>query len=142
MRLLEDLRRIEGGEVVSQKEGDYPSAAGNPADEQVRPPKRPWEDMARDGEPPAPIVHYDVSTVLLLSQWCLVETQRQMADRSSSPHTHPYPDEQAQSTAEQDMQIIRNKRQSSTGGAAPGQQKNKYRKRSVCASICQYGAAL
>ena len=29
------------------------------------------------------------------------------------------------------MQIIRNKRQSSTGGAAPGQQKNKYRKRSV-----------
>ncbi len=29
------------------------------------------------------------------------------------------------------MQIIRNKRQSSTGGAVPGHQKNKYRKRSV-----------
>ena len=29
------------------------------------------------------------------------------------------------------MQIIRNKRQSSTGGAANAQQKNKYRKRSV-----------
>lgn len=29
------------------------------------------------------------------------------------------------------MQIIRNKRQSSAGGAQPGQQKNKYRKRSV-----------
>ena len=128
MRLLEDLRRIEGGEDVSRKEGDYP-AAGNPADEQARPPKRPWEDMARDGEPPAPIVHYDVSAVPLLLR-CLFETQRQMAGRSpSSPH--PHPDEQAQSTAEQDMQIIRNKRQSSTGGAAPGQQKNKYRKRSV-----------
>ena len=38
---------------------------------------------------------------------------------------------QAQSTAEADMQIIRNKRQSSTGGAANAQQKNKYRKRSV-----------
>lgn len=36
------------------------------------------------------------------------------------------------------MQIIRNKRQSSTGGAAPGQQKNKYRKRSVRASICHW----
>ncbi|KAM5537247.1 hypothetical protein V8D89_009180 [Ganoderma adspersum] len=117
MRLLEDLRRIEGGEAIPRKEGDYPAAAGNPADEQVRPPKRPWEDMTRDGEPPAPIVHYDT------------------AGRSSSPphphsHPHPHPDEQAQSTAEQDMQIIRNKRQSSTGGAAPGQQKNKYRKRS------------
>ena len=48
---------------------------------------------------------------------------------------------QSQSTAEQDMQIIRNKRQSSTGGAAPGQQKNKYRKRSV--SVClPFGADL
>ncbi|TBU33394.1 hypothetical protein BD311DRAFT_434084 [Dichomitus squalens] len=94
MRLLEDLRRLEGGEDTSRKEGDYP-ASTNPAEEQVRPPKRPWEDMAREGEPPSAIVHYD-----------------------------------AQSTAEHDMQIIRNKRQSSTGGAAPGQQKNKYRKRS------------
>ena len=66
MRLLEDLRRIEGGEAIPRKEGDYPAAAGNPADEQARPPKRPWEDMTRDGEPPAQIVHYDVSAVLLL----------------------------------------------------------------------------
>ena len=49
MHLLEDLRRLEGGEEVSRKEGDYPASA-NPADEQARPPKRPWEDMARDDE--------------------------------------------------------------------------------------------
>ena len=62
MHLLEDLRRLEGGEEVSRKEGDYPASA-NPADEQARPPKRPWEDMAREGEPPSAIVHYDVSVV-------------------------------------------------------------------------------
>jgi len=36
-----------------------------------------------------------------------------------------------QTTAEKDMEIIRNKRASSTGGSVVGQQKSKYRKRSV-----------
>ncbi|KAI0707253.1 hypothetical protein C8Q76DRAFT_148036 [Earliella scabrosa] len=104
VHLLEELRRLDSGEDVSRKEA-YPAPA-NPADEHTRPPKRPWEDMAREGDPPPPANGYD------------------------TPMHSPYLDQQAQSTAEADMQIIRNKRQSSNGGAAPGQQKNKYRKRS------------
>ncbi|KAI0367983.1 hypothetical protein BV20DRAFT_1037362 [Pilatotrama ljubarskyi] len=104
MRLLDDLRRLDAGEDISRKESTNGTAT--PADEHPRPPKRPWEDMARDGEP-SPSANY-----------------------SDAPGHLPRPDEQAQSTAEQDMQIIRNKRQSSAGGAQPGQQKNKYRKRS------------
>ena len=64
MHLHESLRRLEFGEEASRKEGDYPASA-NPTDEQARPPKRPWEDMAREGEPPSAIVHYDVSDVPL-----------------------------------------------------------------------------
>ncbi|KAI0326412.1 hypothetical protein GY45DRAFT_1285530 [Cubamyces sp. BRFM 1775] len=101
MRLLDDLRRLDAGEDISRKEPT--NGAVTPAEEHPRPPKRPWEDMARDGEPSASVSYPDVVS---------------------------HPGEQAQSTAEQDMQIIRNKRQSSAGGAQPGQQKNKYRKRS------------
>ncbi|KAI0671846.1 hypothetical protein C8Q78DRAFT_1031131 [Trametes maxima] len=97
MRLLDDLRRLDAGEDVTRKE-NVPVVAP-PPEEPTRPPKRPWEDMARDGDPPSA----------------------------------GYSD--AQSTAEQDMAIIRNKRQSSTGGAQPGQQKNKYRKRSVSGGL-------
>ncbi|RPD74913.1 hypothetical protein L226DRAFT_68466 [Lentinus tigrinus ALCF2SS1-7] len=93
VHLLEELRRLDMGEEQSRK--DAYAATAPPADEHARPPKRPWEDMAREGEQQPPQQGYD-----------------------------------AQSTAEADMQIIRNKRQSSTGGAVPGQQKNKYRKRS------------
>ncbi|KAH9945086.1 uncharacterized protein BXZ73DRAFT_38982 [Epithele typhae] len=95
VRLIEQLRRMDAGEDVARRDA-YPVAA-NPADEH-RPPKRPWEDMGREGEP-SPVNNYELG-------------------------------DQAQSTAEQDMQIIRNKRQSSTGGAAGVHQKNKYRKRS------------
>ncbi|KAI0775102.1 hypothetical protein BD413DRAFT_471972 [Trametes elegans] len=104
MRLLDDLRRLDAGEDITRKE--TVSVVPPPAEEPVRPPKRPWEDMAQDGEPPS------------------------SAGYNDAPGHIPHPDEQAQSTAEQDMQIIRNKRQSSAGGAQPGQQKNKYRKRS------------
>ncbi|KAI0649005.1 hypothetical protein C8Q79DRAFT_904590 [Trametes meyenii] len=103
MQLLDDLRRLDAGEDVARKE-NIPVAAP-PPEEPTRPPKRPWEDMARDGDPPS-------------------------AGYSDGPGHPSRADEQAQSTAEQDMAIIRNKRQSSTGGAQPGQQKNKYRKRS------------
>ena len=120
VHLLEELRRIDTGEEPPRKEA-Y-TAAANPADEHARPPKRPWEDMARDGEQP-PQQGYDVSSPSR-SQLGPFEPEQQ-------PSHSPYVDQQAQSTAEADMQIIRNKRQSSTGGAVPGQQKNKYRKRSV-----------
>ncbi|OJT02478.1 hypothetical protein TRAPUB_7045 [Trametes pubescens] len=104
VRLLDDLRRLDAGEDINRKESV--NGAATPAEDHPRPPKRPWEDMARDGEPPS------------------------SASYSDAPGHLSHPDEQAQSTAEQDMQIIRNKRQSSAGGAQPGQQKNKYRKRS------------
>ncbi|KAL7279274.1 hypothetical protein ACG7TL_007115 [Trametes sanguinea] len=105
MRLLDDLRRLDAGEDITRKEGV--NGATTPAEEHPRPPKRPWEDMARDGEPSA------------------------SANYSDAPgHAPNSVDSQAQSTAEQDMQIIRNKRQSSAAGAQAGQQKNKYRKRS------------
>ncbi|CDO68474.1 hypothetical protein BN946_scf184754.g8 [Trametes cinnabarina] len=105
MRLLDDLRRLDAGEDLSRNESV--SGAATPAEEHPRPPKRPWEDMARDGEPSASANYSDAA--------------------GHMPHSI---DSQAQSTAEQDMQIIRNKRQSSAAGAQTGQQKNKYRKRS------------
>lgn len=123
MRLLDDLRRLDAGEDISRKESTNGTAT--PAEEHPRPPKRPWEDMARDGEPPSSATYSDVSVLSSIRRVCLSEHQYQ------APGQMSYPDEQAQSTAEQDMQIIRNKRQSSAGGAQPGQQKNKYRKRSV-----------
>ena len=58
VRLIEQLRRLDTGEDTSRDEG-Y-STGANPADEQTRPPKRIWEEMARDGEPPAQN-SYDVS---------------------------------------------------------------------------------
>ncbi|KAI0719409.1 hypothetical protein C8T65DRAFT_706431 [Cerioporus squamosus] len=104
VHLLEELRRLDTGEEPPRKDG-YAATTANPPEEHTRPPKRPWEDMAREGDQPPPQNGYD-------------------------PSPSPYVDQQAQSTAEADMQIIRNKRQSSTGGAVPGHQKNKYRKRS------------
>ncbi|KAH9847685.1 hypothetical protein C2E23DRAFT_871669 [Lenzites betulinus] len=125
MRLLDDLRRLDAGEDISRKESTNGTAT--PAEEHPRPPKRPWEDMARDGEPPASATYSDVSSLPPCGA-CLRELTTRPAQ---APGQMAYPDDQAQSTAEQDMQIIRNKRQSSAGGAQPGQQKNKYRKRSV-----------
>ena len=118
MRLMETLKRMDIGEEPVR--GENPQASANPADEQPRGPKRPWEDMARESEPPA-TNGYDVSGLPDLVRPVYFPCSRVVS----------YVDQQAQSTAEQDMQIIRNKRQSSTGGAAGAQQKNKYRKRSV-----------
>jgi hypothetical protein len=57
-------------------------------------------------------------------EWSVVEVELQQ---------YPTPAEKPQSTAEQDMEIIRSKRATSTAGAtgAAGQPKSKYRKRSV-----------
>ncbi|TFK74151.1 hypothetical protein BDN72DRAFT_886516 [Pluteus cervinus] len=67
-----------------------------------RPPKRPWEDMSHDGPNEATFQEYSAG------------------------------DKSQQSTAEQDMEIIRTKRASSTAGGSgtAGQPKSKYRKRS------------
>ncbi|KAJ3474715.1 hypothetical protein NLI96_g12301 [Meripilus lineatus] len=77
--------------------------ASNGASDEHRPPKRPWEDSSRD----------------------------EAGGGSSGGHRQEYSDEQkAQTTAEQDMEIIRSKRATSAAGNAPGQPKSKYRKRS------------
>jgi hypothetical protein len=90
-----------------------------------RPPKRPWEEMSRAAVQGVPDTIMEVSgggggdpfmqhNLILLHQ-----------DNAIS--------EKAQSTAEQDMELIRTKRASSTagGGGTAGQPKSKYRKRSV-----------
>ena len=58
VRLLEDLRSLD-------RPSDQPVKEQNGVSDEQRPPKRPWEDMAREGEPPSAIVHYDVSDVPL-----------------------------------------------------------------------------
>ncbi|GJE94540.1 GATA zinc finger domain-containing protein [Phanerochaete sordida] len=87
VRLLEDLRRVA---IPDEKREPIP------APEDSRPPKRPWEDLARD-------------------------------DQNHHPE---FSEENGSSTAEQDMEIIRSKRATSSGQSTPGQPKSKYRKRS------------
>lgn len=83
--LLNNLRRVA-----------LPNEKREPQADDSRPPKRPWEDMARDDQ----------------------------------NHHAELNEENSQSTAEQDMEIIRSKRATSSGQSTPGQPKSKYRKRS------------
>lgn len=125
VRLLEELKRF-GPEGRAAKENLSQSLAA--VEEQSRPPKRPWEDMSRDENgTPAPDASY--SEVCSYSRTSLFSSLSVLVFFQAPPQ---YPqDIKAQSTAEQDMEIIRSKRASSTGGNAPGQPKSKYRKRSV-----------
>lgn len=104
VRLLEEYRRLNLPESERVKM-DNASVITPPDDH--RPPKRPWEDMEQDENAAA------VETV---------------------SYTEPYStiEKVTQSTAEQDMEIIRSKRATSTAGASSstGQPKSKYRKRS------------
>jgi len=72
-----------------------------------RPPKRPWEDISQDEGPSMP-------------------------DPNSFADQYPSAENKPQSTAEQDMELIRTKRATSTAGTngSTGQPKSKYRKRS------------
>ncbi|OCH84918.1 hypothetical protein OBBRIDRAFT_821715 [Obba rivulosa] len=100
-RILEHLRRLSSPDQGQPKD----SSATSAVEEHSRPPKRPWEEASRDEEgTPAPNAYPEVS--------------------------YSQSSEKVQSTAEQDMEIIRSKRATSTGGNAPGQPKSKYRKRS------------
>ncbi|KAJ8072895.1 hypothetical protein AAF712_005069 [Marasmius tenuissimus] len=108
VQLLEELRRPNESEGQRAMKND---PMGSPEDH--RPPKRPWEDMAEEGQDSP-----DESNVKYQQE--------------------PYPNPPApqQSTAEQDMELIRTKRATTTAGAAAstGQPKSKYRKRSQRAS--------
>ncbi|THG98247.1 hypothetical protein EW026_g3902 [Hermanssonia centrifuga] len=85
---------------LSEEQGGREGLVQVPSADESRPPKRPWEDMSRDDDPAAAANQLD------------------------------YPDENSQTTAEQDMEIIRSKRATSSGTTTPGQPKSKYRKRS------------
>ena len=53
MRLLEDVRRLSLPEGTVPRENPPASSVPSAPEDHARPPKRPWEDMARE-EPPAP----------------------------------------------------------------------------------------
>ncbi|KAJ3785384.1 hypothetical protein GGU10DRAFT_434588 [Lentinula aff. detonsa] len=106
VHLLEVLRQIDGSEE-SSKDDDMTSAIPTSPDDH-RPPKRPWEDMAQDGQ----VSGEDTSAML---------QEPPSASIASG-----------QTTAEQDMELIRSKRATTTAGSttSSGQLKSKYRKRS------------
>ncbi|OBZ66141.1 hypothetical protein A0H81_13713 [Grifola frondosa] len=87
VRLLEDLRRMNASDDAPAKDGLGMPLNG--ADDHSRPPKRPWEDLSRE-------------------------------ENGANPYPDPGgqygpPDDKPQSTAEQDMEIIRSKRATSAG---------------------------
>lgn len=95
VRLLDDLRRMS---IPPEQRQNLPS---NPVPEEPRVPKRPWEDVAREDDPP-----------------------------TGSTNPPELSEENSQDLAHQDMEIIRSKRATSSGTSNSGQPKSKYRKRS------------
>lgn len=124
VRLLEDLRRLNVMDEVPKENVTLPLTV---SEETTRPPKRIWEDISRDDEvnqPPSTFTDVRLGRPMSwMSLLISVLEQNQLA--------YPESGDKPQSTAEQDMEIIRSKRATSTGGGAPGQPKSKYRKRSV-----------
>lgn len=119
VRLMDDLRRLSLPEDQMPKDLPIP----NGGVDEHRPPKRPWEDTVDENVSPN---GGDRGEVRLLTCYIL------RVHYELTPYTIQYSDDKMQSTAEQDMEIIRSKRATSAGGNAPGQPKSKYRKRSVC----------
>ncbi|KAG6865786.1 hypothetical protein C0991_011778 [Blastosporella zonata] len=102
VRLLEEYRRLNLPESERIKMNDV---AMSPPDDH-RPPKRPWEDMSQDENP------------------ALAEST------SFAEQQYPTPvDNKMQTTAEQDMEIIRTKRATSTAGASGSDYAKLQRKR-------------
>ncbi|KAF5391558.1 hypothetical protein D9757_002511 [Collybiopsis confluens] len=106
VRLLDVLRRMDNPDAGGRiKEDNAPGPMPITPDDH-RAPKRPWEDMGEDDQ---------------LS-----------GDDSGMFQDTPGTGAPEQTTAEQDMELIRSKRATTTAGAAAaaGQPKSKYRKRS------------
>ena len=118
VRMMDELRRLCIPEDQLPKDLPVPAAS---VDEH-RPPKRPWEDTADDNGSPRNTANRGEVRVVRFSDL------RVHYELNPLPQ---YSDDKMQSTAEQDMEIIRSKRATSAGGNTPGQPKSKYRKRSV-----------
>ncbi|KAJ6531956.1 hypothetical protein B0H19DRAFT_1214221 [Mycena capillaripes] len=154
VRLLEELRRLNSGsgssatplarttEVVPM-EVDAVAGTGTAGD---RIPKRPWEEMDNDeevdeleeSEQPQP---YPTPTDIKpsppgpasLPASGSTSSGSGSGSASGATGTGAAGSTAGQTTAEQDMELIRTKRASTTGvtvGGVPGQPKSKYRKRS------------
>jgi len=127
VRLLDDLRRMnmpEGVEQQQQQQQPAPVQMQESPDD-PRPPKRPWEDISQDD-----------GAIQIVEQNGFQQDQYSTAASG---------DTKQQTTAEQDMELIRTKRAATTtaqgaSGSAGGQPKSKYRKRSFCKSICPIAA--
>lgn len=113
VQLLEEFKQLMSSGDQTMRD----AVAGAPAVDEHRPPKRPWEDMEQDNQ--GTPSDADVSGLAFFGRHTVTISQIRY-------------DETSQSTAEQDMEIIRSKRATSSTGTTPGQTKSKYRKRSVC----------
>jgi hypothetical protein len=105
-RAVTVVRLLEEFRRMSIPEDERDKMDSSSSMEDHRPPKRPWEDISHDPGG-------DGGTEVIVGQ-------SESADKS-------------QSTAEQDMELIRTKRATSAAGGTTtvGQPKSKYRKRSV-----------
>ncbi|KAF9522317.1 hypothetical protein CPB83DRAFT_899754 [Crepidotus variabilis] len=109
VRLLQEFRQITLPGDVPVPQAQTVSSQNTP--EESRPPKRPWEDVSQEEGASGP----DPSGF-----------------QDQFPANPPPTSEGKQTTAEQDMELIRTKRATSTAVAngSAGQPKSKYRKRS------------
>jgi hypothetical protein len=105
-RAVAVVRLLEEFRRMSIPEDERDKAEVSPSMEDSRPPKRPWEDISQDAGG---------------------------SGRTEGASGQTESPDKSQSTAEQDMELIRNKRATSAAGGTTtiGQPKSKYRKRSV-----------
>lgn len=130
VRLLDEYRRS----ILPESERSKVNDVAHTSPEDSRPPKRPWEEMSQEGvNGTEPAAFVEVCCTFITS-WVKILTSFTQQYNTTSDKT--------QTTAEQDMELIRTKRATSTAGAngTGGQAKSKYRKRSV--SIAKFSCFL
>jgi hypothetical protein len=154
VKLLEDFKRLNGGiplhlppnvlpgglqQQPSQQPTTIHQAPISPDD--VRPPKRPWEDMSQDHTPADEQQNY------LVASNDIKKPISASTSNDGGPSPTPTPSLAPATTAEQDMEMIRTKRATTTAQAAASSSaganagsggatlKSKYRKRSVSSTL-------
>ncbi|THG97010.1 hypothetical protein EW145_g7680 [Phellinidium pouzarii] len=122
--LLEGLRRLalaeEAGRAAATTEDVAPVSAYSAG---ARAPKRPWEDVSADDEPPSP------TRSPTGKRFAGVGGGNEVGEGGGGTAPIQGP-EKAQTAAEKDMALIRRKRATHAGVLGSGTPKGKYRKRS------------